>query len=94
MVPDKVFCHNPNCHARGKLGLKNIGVHSSKQSRYICHNCGKTFTDTKGTMFYRLKHSAEFVALIITLHASSCHLKLFELTDINLYDKVEALLRK
>ena len=72
MDPDKVFCHNPNCHARGKLGLKNIGVHSIKQSRYICHICGKTFTETKGTMFYRLKHSEQFVALIITLLAFGC----------------------
>ena len=72
MDPDKVFCHNPNCPARGKLGLKNIGVHSIKQSRYICHICGKTFTETKGTMFYRLKHSEQFVALIITLLAFGC----------------------
>jgi transposase-like protein len=46
MDPDKVFCHNPDCLARGKLGLNNIG-YSLKQSRYICHICGKTFTDTK-----------------------------------------------
>ena len=72
MDPTKVFCHNPNCPARGKLGLDNIGVHSLKQSRYICHVCDKTFTDTKGTVFYRLKHSDEFVTLIITLLAFGC----------------------
>ena len=72
MVPTKVFCHNPNCPASGKLGLNNIGVHSIIQSRYICHICGKTFTDTKGTMFYRLRHSDEFVTQIITLLAYSC----------------------
>jgi len=72
MDPDKVFCHNPNCPARGKLGLKNIGVHSIKQRRYICHICGKTFTDTKGSVFYRLRHSAEFVTQIITLLAFGC----------------------
>ena len=72
MDPTKVFCHNPNCPARGKLGLGNIGVHSLKQSRYICHVCKKTFTDTKGTVFYRLRHSAEFVTLIVTLLAYGC----------------------
>jgi transposase-like protein len=59
MDPTKVFCHNPNCPASGKLGRKNIGVHSLKvhslkQKRYICHVCGKTFTGTKDTVFYRL----------------------------------------
>ena len=72
MDPDKVFCHNPNCPARGKLGLKNTGVHSIKQRRYICHICGKTFTDTKGSILYRLRHSAEFVTQIITLLAFGC----------------------
>jgi transposase-like protein len=72
MDPTKVFCHNPDCITSGKLGLKNIGVHSIKQSRYICHICGKTFTDTKGTMFYRLRYSDEFVTLIITLLAFGC----------------------
>jgi len=72
MDPTKVFCHNPNCIASGKLGLKNIGIHSIIQSRYICHICGKTFTDTKGTIFYRLKHSEQYVTLIITLLAFGC----------------------
>ena len=66
MDPTKVFCHNPECIASGKLGLKNIGVHSIKQSRYICNICDKIFTDTKGTMFYRLRHYAEFMARCIT----------------------------
>ena len=72
MDPIKVFCQNPNCSARGKLGLKNIGVHSIKQSRYICHVCKKTFTESKGSMFYRLRYSDEFVTLIITLLTFAC----------------------
>jgi transposase-like protein len=72
MDPTRVFCHNPNCPASGKLGLGNIGVHSLIQRRYICHVCNKTFTDTKGTVFYRLKHSDEFVTLIITLITFGC----------------------
>jgi transposase-like protein len=72
MDPSKVFCHNPNCPASGKLGLNNISVHSLKQRRYICHVCGKTFTQSKGSMFYRLRYSDEFVTQIITLLAYSC----------------------
>lgn len=72
MDPDNVFCHNTNCPASGKFGLKNIGVHSLKKRRYICHICGKTFTDTKGTVFYRIRHSADLVTQVITLIAYGC----------------------
>ena len=72
MDPDKVFCHNPDCPARGRQGLGNIGIHSLIKRRYICHVCKKTFTDTKGTMFYRLRHSDQLVSLIVTLLAFGC----------------------
>jgi transposase-like protein len=72
MDPNKVFCHNPDCPARGKLGRGNIGVHSRKQRRYICHVCKKTFTESQGTVFYRLRHPVEFVTQMITLLAYGC----------------------
>jgi transposase-like protein len=72
MDPSKVFCHNPDCPARGKLGRGNIGIHSRKKRRYICHLCGKTFTESKGTVFYRLKYPIEFVTQMITLLAHGC----------------------
>ena len=71
MVPDKVFCHNPDCHARGKIGHGNIGIHSRKEQRYICHECSKTFTESKGTTFYCLKYPQEFVT-VITLLSRGC----------------------
>ncbi len=75
MDPHHVFCHNPDCAARGKVGFGNIGVHSRKQRRYICHECKRTFTQTKGTVFYRLRHSLEFVTQVITLLAYGCPLQ-------------------
>ena len=51
MDPQQLFCHNPDCPARGKVGRGNIGVHSRKQQRYICHECKQTFTQSKGTVF-------------------------------------------
>jgi len=72
MDPSKVFCHNPDCPARGKSGRGNIGIHSRKKHRYICHLCGKTFTESKGTVFYRLKYPVEFVTQMITLLAHGC----------------------
>ena len=72
MDPHKVCCRNEECPARGQMGRGNIGVHSRKQRRYICHVCGQTFTESKGTVFYRLRYSAEFVAQIVTLLAYGC----------------------
>ena len=74
MDPSKVFCHNPDCPAIGKSDGGNIGIHSLKKRRYICHLCGKTFTESKGTVFYRLQYPVEFVTQIITLLAHGCPL--------------------
>jgi transposase-like protein len=75
MNPHKVFCPTIDCHARGRVGKGNIGVHSHAEKRYICHECQKTFTDTKGTIFYRLRTDAATVMLVITLLAYGCPLK-------------------
>lgn len=75
MNPQEVFCPNIDCHARGQVGKGNIGVHSQAEKRYICHECHQTFTDTKGTIFYRLRTDAQTVMLVITLLAYGCPLK-------------------
>lgn len=75
MNPQAVFCPNIDCHARGQAGRGNIGVHSQVEQRYICHECQQTFTDTKGTIFYRLRTDAQTVLLVVTLLAWGCPLK-------------------
>ena len=72
MDPQQTFCHNPDCPARGKVGRGNIGVHSRKQQRYICHECKRTFTQSQGTVYYRLRYSVEIVTQVITLLAYGC----------------------
>jgi transposase-like protein len=72
MDPTTVFCPNEHCPARGHIGKGNIGIHSRKEHRFICHACDKTFSATKGTVFYRLRTSAETVVLIVTLLAHGC----------------------
>ena len=72
MDPQAVFCHNSACPASGKIGCGNIGVHSRKQQRYICHECKQTFTANKGTPFHRLRYSVEVVTQVITLLAYGC----------------------
>ncbi len=75
MDPQQIFCHTPDCPASGKVGRGNIGVHSRKPERYICHECKTTFTPSKGSVFYRLRYSVEFVTQVITLLAYGCPLQ-------------------
>src|SRR5216117_745834 len=72
MDPTTVFCPNGHCPARGQAGMGNIGIHSRKEQRFICHECHKTFSARKGTVFYRLRTSAETVVLVVTLLAHGC----------------------
>jgi hypothetical protein len=72
MDPTTAFCPNPHGHARGQSGQGNIGIHSRKAQRFLCHECHKTFSATTGTVFYRLHTSAETVVLVVTLLAHGC----------------------
>jgi len=75
MDPTTVFCPNMACPARGQTGQGNIGIHSCKDKRFICTECHKTFSATKGTAFYRLRTPAETVSLVVTLLAHGCPLQ-------------------
>jgi hypothetical protein len=54
------------------MGMGNIGIHSRKEQRFICHECHQTFSATTGTVFSRLRTSAETVVLVVTLLAHGC----------------------
>src|SRR5436189_219626 len=75
MDPTTVFCPNRHCHARGQTGMGTIGIHARKEQRFICHECQKTFSARKGTVFYRLRTSAETVVIVVTLLAHGCPLQ-------------------
>lgn len=72
MDPTTTFCPNLACPARGQIGQGNIGIHSRKDQRFLCSECHKTFSATKGTAFYRLRTAAETVTLVVTLLAHGC----------------------
>src|SRR5881296_395133 len=72
MDPTTTCCPNRHCPARGQTGRGNIGIHSRKEQRFICHECQKTFSATTGTVFYRLRTAAETVVLVVTLLAHGC----------------------
>src|SRR3954447_7564512 len=69
------FCHNPDCPARGQLGLGNIRVHSRKERRYRCTTCDRTFAATHDTPFYRLKKPTDLVTIVLTLLCHGCPLQ-------------------
>jgi transposase-like protein len=75
MDPTTIFCPNRACPARGQRGQGNIGIHSRKEQRCICTPCHKTFTATKGTVFYRLRTSAALVVIVVPLLGHGCPLQ-------------------
>ena len=72
MDSHSTFCPNLACPARGHVGQGNIVIHSCQHQRYKCKECGRTFTVTKGTPFYRLRHPQEMVVQVVTLLAWGC----------------------
>lgn len=64
IIPAGSCCQNEQCPNYGQTDLGNIwktGKTEKGVQRYQCKTCKKTFTETKGTMFYRLRHSQEEV---------------------------------
>ncbi len=72
-LPISAFCcQNEQCENYGKKGLKNIYHHQwidKKKTirRLRCRTCQKSFSERKGTVWYRAKLSWE-KALAITRH--------------------------
>ena len=72
MDPTTTCCPHVVCPARGHTGRGTIGIHSRKHKRFLCTECHKTCSATKGTAFSRLRTAAETVALVVTLLAHGC----------------------
>jgi transposase-like protein len=72
MDPQAVFCPNLACPARGQKGRGNIRIHSQRQRRYHCQLCGQTFSERRGTPFYRSRVVPELITLVLTLLAYGC----------------------
>jgi len=75
MDPQAQFCPNLACPARGQRARGNIRVHSHTERRYRCTTCGRTFTATTGTPFFRLKYAADLVTTVLTLLCHGCPLQ-------------------
>ena len=78
MDPQKVWCPNLDCPARGQIGQGNIGVHSQKERRYHCRVCDTTFGARTGTIFHRRRSDETLIVLVITLVSWGCPLVAIE----------------
>ena len=72
MNPQAQFCPNEACPARGRVNEGNIGVHSRKDNLYMCHECKKTFAESRGTMFHGLRTEEAIVTQVVTLLGYGC----------------------
>lgn len=72
MNPQEQVCHNSRCWVYGRGGEGHIVIHSQKERRYRCKRCGKTFSATTATPFYRLHHPHTLVIIVVTLLAFGC----------------------
>ncbi len=74
MNPHDVFCPNPDCPARGRVGEGNVWVHARTPPRYRCTVCDKTFSARAGTPFYRRATDEAIITQVVTLVAHGCPL--------------------
>lgn len=76
LAQTKDFCPNAACPDYGKLqsdqpkpNIKKLGKTPRGVQRYQCKTCGKTFTETKGTLFYHKHASEEQILEVLALLA-------------------------
>jgi transposase-like protein len=72
MDPERIFCPNADCPARGQRDRGNIQIHSQQERRYQCTLCQTTFGERRGTPFYRCRTDPELITLVLTLLAHGC----------------------
>ena len=74
------FCPNPNCPDFGKIqsehqrNIKKNGKTSKGVQRYQCKTCGRTFTETFGTIFYRKRTPEHEILEILALLAEGARI--------------------
>lgn len=69
------FCPEKSCPEYGKLqgnqqsNIIKFGTSKAGRQRYKCNTCQETFTETKGTIFYRRRTSQEEIIDTLALIA-------------------------
>ena len=94
------FCPNAQCADYGKPQTahhKNIirfGLTKAGRQRYQCQTCGQTFTETKGTLFYRRRTPAEEILKTLAQIAEAQRISSVTRTTGHKEDTVLAWLRE
>src|SRR5216683_2811583 len=90
MDASQVFCPNPACVARGKIGEGNVISHGKKRARYRCKRCRKTFSAQAGTMFEGLRKPKTLIVIVVTLLAYGCPIQAIK-SRCSLYTPVQLI---
>lgn len=95
------FCLNKECPDYGKLqstpGKKNIqknGHTPRGRQRYRCLTCGETFTQSKGTIFYRRRVPDEEILKVLAMLAEGSRIGSVSRTTGHKEDTILAWLRE
>ena len=68
------YCPNHDCEDYGELQAGNIrkyGKTKGNRQRYQCKTCQRTFTETKGTLFYRRRTAEKDIIEVLAMLAES-----------------------
>lgn len=68
------YCMNEACEDYQKIRPEHVTKFGQTErgiQRYRCKTCKKTFTATKGTLLYRLRHSEEEIAECMAILSES-----------------------
>jgi len=93
------FCPNPSCPDYGKLqsdqqrNIKKAGKTKGGRQRFQCKTCKKTFTETKGTIFYRRRTPEEKIIETLALIAEGVRISSLARTKGHKEDTILAWLR-
>jgi len=72
-LPDGLYCPNPSCSVFGQEAENQLDRHTyygpDRTIQYRCRVCGQTFSQTKGTFFYRLRTPREKVLQALAMVA-------------------------
>ena len=72
-LPKGLYCPNPDCSVFGQEEGQALERHAyygpGRTTQYLCRVCGKTFSETKGTFFYRLRIPREKILTALAMVA-------------------------
>jgi transposase-like protein len=95
------FCPNEECRDFGKLqevqskpNISKYGKTKAGRQRFICQTCRQTFTETKGTIFYRKRTEAAEILETLALIAEGSRMSSLARVKGHKEDTIAAWLRE